>query len=592
MTIFAGDAPVLDRRTMLDIPAESGEVFDAAFDSAFSTNPTTSMFRSEQLAGEAEGRAVVMGPESYLAPNAGRLEPDSPMLEAKAARDRVSGMGLDIKIPEQGIRQGALDILIDRHREQAARQQVMARANGGSMGTQIAAGLAASLLDPLNVASAFVPVVGEARYAAMLGRASGPLGRAGVRAGVGAVEGAVGAAILEPLPLIAASQDQTEYGLSDSLANIALGGILGGGLHSIGGAASDALRRRMSTDTPAADLAPAAVDRQGAADLAQAPRSSITDFAKAFDSDPDAALRSSLARSLEQDNATLARNAQRQAIDEIRPSLATERVGNVSDLKLESLGLTQRDMSLDAAFRDRAKDFQGPRVSRKQAERLARESIAVEREQIRTRQSEINTELERNRAGEFDRRDLGLIERGEVPERLRPQIEARAKQIMQVYQRSPLGAAVRTARETAESADWTVRDSALRSAVAQAVSGRDIDVNALFDLEVPAKNAAALEYVKRPTARSVDPQGQAESLRADSEAKAQGQDDFESAKQAYDDDEALTNEMLDQLPESDRAAIVAAGREEAQAAQAQADRAEQYSKAYRAAAVCDIRNGQ
>jgi hypothetical protein len=38
--------------------------------------------------------------------------------------------------------------------------------------------------------------------------------------------------------------------------------------------------------------------------------------------------------------------------------------------------------------------------------------------------------------------------------------------------------------------------------------------------------------------------------------------------------------------------VLASGRDEADAAQAQADRAEQYSKAYRAAAVCDIRNGQ
>lgn len=588
MTIFAGDAPVLDRRTMLDIPAQSGEVFDAAFDSAFSTNPTTSLVRSEELAQQADGRAVVMGPESYLAPNAGRLEPDSPMVEAQAARDRVSGMGLDIKIPEQGIRQGALDVLIDRHREQAARQQVLARANGGAMGAQIAASLAASLLDPLNIASAFVPVVGEARYAALLGRAAGPLGRAGVRAGVGAVEGAVGAAILEPLPLLAANQDQTEYGLSDSLANIALGGILGGGLHSVGGAVSDALRRNLSTEAPPAGNVLNAADRQTAP--AQSLRAA--DFERLFDQDPDAALRTALARHLEEDGASLSRNAQRQAIDEIRTTLTGERVGNVADLKAERVGLVQRDMNLDATFRDRAKEFQGQRMSRKQAERAARESIATDREQLRTRQAEIDTQIERNRTGEFDRRDLGLIERGEVPERLRPQIEARAKQIMAGYQQRPLGAAVRTARETAESADWTVRDSALRSAVAQAVSGRDIDVNALFDLEAPGKSGAALEYVKRPTARSVDPQGQAESLRVDGEAKAQGQDDLESAQQAFDEDEALVKEMLEQLPENERAAVLAAGREETDLAIAQAERAERYSKAYRAAAVCDIRNGQ
>ncbi|HBM7739289.1 TPA: hypothetical protein LZ417_005308, partial [Escherichia coli] len=124
---------------------------------------------------------------------------------------------------------------------------------------QIAASLGASLLDPLNIASAFVPVVGEARYANLLARAASPLGRAGVRAGVGALEGAVGAAIIEPLPLLAAAQDQTDYGLSDSLANIALGGLLGGGLHTVGGAISDALKRRVVGELDAQPSVAAAI---------------------------------------------------------------------------------------------------------------------------------------------------------------------------------------------------------------------------------------------------------------------------------------------------------------------------------------------
>lgn len=585
MTIYAGDAPVLDRRTMLDIPADSGEVWDASFSGAYATNPTSSITRMQALEDEEVGAPQVGAGLGRLPSQ--RLAPDTPLLDAQAARDKVSEMGLDIKIPEQGIRQGALDILIDRHREQAARQQVMARANGGSFGTQLAAGISASLLDPLNIASAFVPVVGEARYAAMLGRAASPLGRAGIRAGVGAVEGTVGAAIIEPLPLLAAQQDQTEYGLSDSLANIAMGGLLGGGLHTVGGAVSDALRRRIATETPPqVESVLNGTERQAPQSLRAA------DFDRMFDQDPETALRGALARDLESDGATLYRNAERQAVEEIRSTLTGERIGNVGDLRVERLALTQQAMGLDATFKDLAKEFQGQRMTRKQAERAARDTIAAQREQIGARQAEINTTLERNRAGEFDRRDLGLIERGEVPERLRPQIEARAKQIMQGYQQRPLGPAIRTARETAQDADWTVRDSALRTAVAQAVSGRDIDVQALFDLESPGKAAGALEYAKRPLTRRLDPEGQAESLRMDSAPKAQPQDEFEATRQQFDEDEALVKEMLDQLPEKDRADVLAASRDEADAAQAQADRAEQYSKAYRAAAVCDIRNGQ
>ncbi|CAI3799121.1 hypothetical protein GLGCALEP_02149 [Pseudomonas sp. MM221] len=310
---------------------------------------------------------MVAGPESYLAPNAGRLEPETPLIGAEQARDQVAGAGLDIKIPEQGIRQGALDILMQRHQEQLARQQIMARANGGSLPTKIAGSLAASLLDPLNIASAFVPVVGEARYARLLAGATSPLGRAGVRGGVGALEGSVGAAILEPLPLLAAQQDQTEYGLSDSLANIALGGVLGGGLHSVGGAVSDALRRRLATEA-----APVETSLNAGATARPADAGRSIDLGRMFDEDPDLALRAGLSRQLEADQASLYRSAEQQALGEIRPSLTGERIGNVADLKAERVGLVAQDMALDATYRDRAKAFQGQRLSRKQAERAAR----------------------------------------------------------------------------------------------------------------------------------------------------------------------------------------------------------------------------
>lgn len=582
MTIYAGDAPALDRRSMLDIPADAGEVFDASFGSALSTNPSNAIMRTEELGQAQDGLRLTGDTESILVPP--RNEPDTPLIDAKAARDRVAGMGLEIKIPEQGIREGALDILVERHREQAARQQVMARAGGGSMGTQLAAGVAASLLDPLNIASAFVPVVGEARYAAMLGRAASPLGRAGVRVGVGAVEGAVGAAIIEPLPLLAASMDQTEYGLSDSLANIALGGVLGGGLHSVGGAVSDALRRRMATETPAVETSLNASARQ----VPEAQSLRAADFDRLFDQDPDVALRTSLARQLEQDSATLYRSAERQAIDEIRPNQLNDRIASAADLRLENIGLTERHMRLTQRAQEVASDTSVNRSTR----RSALEYANAEQERIRSRKSEIDAQLERVRSGEFSDADIAGLYRGEVPERLKPQIEARARQIMQGYQQRPLGGAIRTARETAADADWTVRDIALRTAVAQAVSGRDVDVQALFDLEAPGKAGAAMDYVKRPLSRRIDPEGQAESLRVDGASKGTGQNDLEQARQAFDEDEALVKEMLDQLPEKDRADVMAASREEVDAAQAQADRAEQYSKAYRAAAVCDIRNGQ
>ncbi|POF91054.1 hypothetical protein BGP80_17370 [Pseudomonas putida] len=300
-------------------------------------------------------------------------------------------------------------------------------------------------------------------------------------------------------------------------------------------------------------------------------------------------MRTSLSRQLEADQATLYRAAEQQALDEIRPTLAAERTGNVADLKAEQVGLVQRDMALDDSYRDRAKAFQAQRMTRKQSERAARDAIAAEREQIRARQAEIDVNLERNRAGELDRRDLGMIERGEVPERLQPQILARSRQIMQGYQQRPLGIAIRSARETAADADWTVRDNALRTAVAQAVSGRDIDVAKLFELEEPAKAASALEYLKRPQSRRADPVGATESRRVDGQMRET--DDLDEARAALAEDEALSRDVLEQLPEEQRAQVEAMGRDEMAAADAEAAKAEQYAKAYRAAAICELGRG-
>ncbi|HEP9969800.1 TPA: hypothetical protein VDW46_003197 [Pseudomonas aeruginosa] len=578
MTIYTQDAPALDRRTLLDIPADTGDVFGAAFESAFSTNPSSSIVRMEELRQAEEGRGLTNDSDSIVVQP--RLEPDTPLLSAEDARARVAESGLDIKVPDQGIRQGALDILIDRHRAQAARQQIMARAGSGTMPAQIAASLGASLLDPLNIASAFVPVVGEARYANMLARAASPLGRAGVRAGVGALEGAVGAAIIEPLPLLAAAQDQTDYGLSDSLANIALGGLLGGGLHTVGGAISDALKRRVVSELDTQPSVAAAIRPEPTA------RRQI-DYGRLFDDDPDVALRQSLARGLEADQANLYQAARSQAIEEIRTSLVSERVGNVADLRAELTRLEARAQELPETFKARAKEFQGPRVSRKQAERMARDAIATEGEQISVRREQINAELERNRSGEMARQDIAALNRGEVPERLAGRVEARASQIMEGYRRS-LGAAVKTARQVAEESDWTIRDAALRTAVSQAMTGRDIAVADLFDLQNPAKAAQAMDNLRRPQERRVDPEGAAESRRID---ELKSTDDLEDARQALADDEALSREILDQLPEDQRAMVEAMGREEFALADAEAAKAEKYSKAYRAAALCEIGRG-
>ena len=156
--------------------------------------------------------------------------------------------------------------LYERKKAELARNYVMNRGQGGAVETvgRFAAGLGASAIDPLGIAAAFIPVVGPARYAAWLAGTTSLAGRAGVRAGVGVAEGLVGSALLEPLAYYGLREEQADYDATDSLLNLAFGGILGGGLHAVPGAIGDAVGRlRADTREQALRAAIADIVEQG-----------------------------------------------------------------------------------------------------------------------------------------------------------------------------------------------------------------------------------------------------------------------------------------------------------------------------------------
>jgi hypothetical protein len=126
--------------------------------------------------------------------------------------------------------QSVVDIMVQEKEAELERQSIMARGPQG-LGVGIAkfgVGLGVSMLDPINVASAFfIPVVGQARMAQMVAQQ----GFTKARFARGVKEGAVGAAVVEPVVAWAANELQADYGLADSFLNITFGSILGGGLH-------------------------------------------------------------------------------------------------------------------------------------------------------------------------------------------------------------------------------------------------------------------------------------------------------------------------------------------------------------------------
>lgn len=576
MTLFVDRLPERNARDIFEFEASPTEAAGAAFDQAIFENPTTALRRMDELADADYGRTVYApGTQGSVS---SRIDPDTPLLSADDARARIAESGLDLKVPDTGMRQGVLDILMSRKREELQRQVVMASAPRSAAPLQILAGFAASAIDPINIAAAFVPVVGEARYTAMLARAGGAAGRFGVRAGVGAAEGAVGAAMVEPLILAASSQDQSDYDMADSLANIAFGSILGGGLHSLGGAAADALRSRAAR-MAAGELPESAhaVDATApiADELAPTRRSAID----LLDDSPES-IQALTARQMEQDIASTADASARSAVlDDLRAELepiAAGRVPSVADLKAEQLQIEQRLQSLDDTFTDRAKEFHAQKMKRKEAEKAAREVIEQDRADLSERLQNIENRLNENRTQERARAELSQIRKGQVPDNYRDRVKSRAEEIRAGIQKKPLAQSIRAARDVVADAGHSVRVAALRAGIAQAMQGRPVDVADLFRLaNEPEKSMEAIK--SKP--RQFDREGEAVSKRADESIKSAGDDDAAILKAAA-DDEQMALEVAEQTGLKPDLAE----------ANALAKEAQTYSKAWRALAVCSLRS--
>lgn len=163
----------------------------------------------------------------------GRVAPEAPKrLSPDELNARFPDMAFDAPMTEE-----AAGIIAKGRKAQMIRDDVLARGPGGfSLLPQFGASLLASALDPLEVATAFIPVVGSARQAAMIARFGAVRGRAMV----GIAEGAIGNALTEPLYYGLSQQQQLDYGMADALLNIGIGGVLGGGL----GAGAGMARRR------------------------------------------------------------------------------------------------------------------------------------------------------------------------------------------------------------------------------------------------------------------------------------------------------------------------------------------------------------
>jgi hypothetical protein len=245
-------------------------------------------------------------------------------------------------------------------------------------------------------------------------------------------------------------------------------------------------------------------------------------------------------------------------------------------LQAERVAVQERLESLDSTLGQRIEELRGRGENPVQAVNKARQSINEERKRLTVRDAELADAADTGRQTDIARRDLEGLERGEIPQRYQSRIDAETGRITSGFDLR------QTARAKAEAAPWQVRESALRAAVAQSVTGRPVNVEALFDLADPAKRAAALQRLKEPVETVADPEGEVASYAAGETSDALDGTDLEGAERMLADEQALTDEMaaqagIDLKPFMREADELAAD-------------AETYAAAYRAAALCKLRN--
>ena len=159
---------------------------------------------------------------------------EQPLISRDQLNKEYGNLGLHF---EQDEYQSVVDIMVEKKQAEIERNSIIQRGPTGVVPTVagFATQLATSVVDPINLASAFIPVFGQARFA----RLAGQYGFGKARFMRGTVEGAVGAALVEPIVYAAAEQVQADYTAMDSFLNISFGTLIGGGLHVGAGKLSD-----------------------------------------------------------------------------------------------------------------------------------------------------------------------------------------------------------------------------------------------------------------------------------------------------------------------------------------------------------------
>ena len=152
---------------------------------------------------------------------------DNEMLTAEEANAKYAQYGVHFNNPIR--KQEAEVIAAQKIKEMAARER-LSRSEGTFMSgvASLTGSMVGSLADPINIATLFIPV--SKLIPALKGlEAMGLMGRTLVRG----ADGVIMNSLVEPLPLYAASIDQRDYTMADSMFNLAAGGLFNAGMGAL-----------------------------------------------------------------------------------------------------------------------------------------------------------------------------------------------------------------------------------------------------------------------------------------------------------------------------------------------------------------------
>lgn len=254
---WAHTAPV-DHLSQAAAPTGLGDVWGASMDDALVRNPFPSLMRMIARAADT----------SEL------LDPDEANQRFGISLDGQDHLTFTTPVTINKARE-----LHQLKQEELARQYILSRApqNFATGATQFTAGFIGSFFDPINVAVSMLPISwagkvlqGGAQAArltrtAKLIERTNELMRVNTAARIAgqAAEGAIGNALVEPFVLMAAQDEQADYGLQDSVMSLIFGAGMGATFAGAG-ALFRHLRpetRLMATRALAADADPALVHR-------------------------------------------------------------------------------------------------------------------------------------------------------------------------------------------------------------------------------------------------------------------------------------------------------------------------------------------